>query len=73
MQCLLYRANTQQEILTSVSLYYLTDTFPRCIYPYRGVSLLFEASWKNMTNNTDRWAISKETRKEAHVVWTSEP
>jgi len=25
-----------EEILTSVSLYYLTDTFPRCIYPYRG-------------------------------------
>ncbi|EMC97765.1 hypothetical protein BAUCODRAFT_31760 [Baudoinia panamericana UAMH 10762] len=24
------------EILTSVSLYWLTDTFPRCIYPYRG-------------------------------------
>ncbi|OQO14491.1 hypothetical protein B0A48_01369 [Cryoendolithus antarcticus] len=23
-------------ILESVSLYYLTDTFPRCIYPYRG-------------------------------------
>jgi hypothetical protein len=23
------------EILRSVSLYWLTDTFPRCIYPYR--------------------------------------
>lgn len=33
------RANGSQEVLTSVSLYYLTDTFPRCIYPYRGVSL----------------------------------
>lgn len=26
------------EILSSVTLYWLTDTFPRCIYPYRGVS-----------------------------------
>lgn len=25
------------EILASVSLYWLTDTFPRCIYPYRGI------------------------------------
>jgi microsomal epoxide hydrolase len=24
-------------ILASVSLYWLTDTFPRCIYPYRGI------------------------------------
>ena len=27
-----------EQILESVSLYWLTDTFPRCIYPYRGVS-----------------------------------
>ncbi|WPG99507.1 alpha/beta-hydrolase [Acrodontium crateriforme] len=26
------------EILQSVSLYWLTDTFPRCIYPYRGIA-----------------------------------
>lgn len=26
------------EILASVSLYWLTDTFPRAIYPYREVS-----------------------------------
>lgn len=26
------------KILESVSLYWLTDTFPRCIYPYRSVS-----------------------------------
>jgi hypothetical protein len=32
------KTDPPQEILTSVSLYYLTDTFPRCIYPYRGVS-----------------------------------
>ncbi|KAK4546407.1 hypothetical protein LTR36_002084 [Oleoguttula mirabilis] len=25
------------DILESVSLYWLTDTFPRCIYPYRGI------------------------------------
>jgi hypothetical protein len=25
-------------ILESVTLYWMTDTFPRCIYPYRGVS-----------------------------------
>jgi len=25
-------------ILESVTLYWLTDTFPRCIYPYRGIS-----------------------------------
>ncbi|KAK5167667.1 uncharacterized protein LTR77_007366 [Saxophila tyrrhenica] len=28
-----------EAILDSVSLYWLTDTFPRCIYPYRGVIL----------------------------------
>lgn len=26
------------KILDDVTLYWLTDTFPRCIYPYRGVS-----------------------------------
>lgn len=26
------------KILESVTLYWMTDTFPRCIYPYRGVS-----------------------------------
>jgi len=26
------------EILSSVTLYWLTETFPRCIYPYRGNS-----------------------------------
>ena len=32
-----------EKILESVTLYWMTDTFPRCIYPYRGVSraLLF--------------------------------
>lgn len=29
------------EILDSVSLYWLTDTYARCIYPYRSVSLAF--------------------------------
>lgn len=28
------------EILESITLYWMTDTFPRCIYPYRGVSLI---------------------------------
>ncbi|KAF2165146.1 hypothetical protein M409DRAFT_24535 [Zasmidium cellare ATCC 36951] len=27
-----------QEILDSVTLYWMTETFPRCIYPYRGLS-----------------------------------
>lgn len=27
-----------EHILESVTLYWMTDTFPRCIYPYRGVS-----------------------------------
>jgi len=26
------------EILESITLYWMTDTFPRCIYPYRGLS-----------------------------------
>ena len=29
------------EILMSVSLYWLTDTYQRCIYPYRGVRIPF--------------------------------
>ena len=29
------------EILASVSLYWLTDTFPRCIYPYRTLGMQF--------------------------------
>lgn len=33
------------DILESVTLYWLTDTFPRCIYPYRGgVSPPFSSS-----------------------------
>lgn len=30
-----------EHILESVTLYWMTDTFPRCIYPYRGVSPIF--------------------------------
>lgn len=29
---------TLDQILESVTLYWMTDTFPRCIYPYRGLS-----------------------------------
>jgi microsomal epoxide hydrolase len=65
------RTDTLQEILTSVSLYYLTDTFPRCIYPYRGVS---SANPKNNTiryhdvTDTNRWAGSKDLPRRARAV-----
>jgi microsomal epoxide hydrolase len=44
-----------QEILTSVSLYWLTDTFPRSIYPYRQ---LFTPGNVGAHENPD-WKITK--------------
>ena len=39
------------KILESVSLYWLTDTFPRCIYPYRSVSLIIKSSDCRLTSH----------------------
>jgi hypothetical protein len=45
------------EILASVSLYWLTDTFPRAIYPYREVSYpLFLCAPRRSSSSTQRIA-----------------
>ena len=36
---------TVDQVLESVTLYWMTDTFPRCIYPYRAVSPFFTSSF----------------------------
>jgi microsomal epoxide hydrolase len=59
------------EILDSVSLYWLTDTYARCIYPYRTVSLDFASAYSIRLLTTHTYSslvLSLETRVDRALV-----
>lgn len=46
-----------EEILSSVTLYWLTETFPRSIYPYRQVSMLSQKKSKTISYQINSYLL----------------